>query len=205
MFELLTPGNSMVLLYLAESGAKVKKDEVIARIDGRAVQDHLDDVEAQVDQSALDIVKLKSQQAAEMEAARQAVRVAKAGVESTEQDMLALDVKSRIDQEVLKLSLEEAKATYADALRELPLVAEREHADLRILGDQPGRAGEPPQPPPGGHPALHDPLADGRRSWSSRRFSARARPRRCGRATSCGPGSLSREWSIFRACMWMPP
>jgi HlyD family secretion protein len=125
-------GNSMVLLYLAESGAKVKKDDVIARIDGRAVQDHLDDVEAQVDQSAMDIVKLESQQAAEMEAARQAVRVAKAGVDTAEQDMLSLDVKSRIDQEVLKLSLEEAKATYADALRELPLVTDREHADLRI-------------------------------------------------------------------------
>jgi HlyD family secretion protein len=125
-------GTSMVLLYLTDSGSKVKKGEVIAKIDGRAVADHLDDVEAQVNQSAMDLVKLKADQAAQTEAARQAVRVAKAGVDSAEQDMLALDVKSRIDQEVLKLSLEEAKATYADALRELPLVADREHAEMRV-------------------------------------------------------------------------
>jgi HlyD family secretion protein len=125
-------GSSMVLLYLVESGAKVSKGQVIAKIDGRAVRDHLDDVEAQVNQSAMDLIKLKAQQAAEGEAARQAVRVAKAGVDTAEQDMLALDVKSRIDQELLKLNLEEAKATYADAVRELPLVAEREHADMRI-------------------------------------------------------------------------
>jgi HlyD family secretion protein len=125
-------GMAMVLLYLADSGTKVKKGEVIARIDGRAVQDHLDDVEAQVNQSALDLIKLKSQQAAETEAARQAVRAAKAALDSARQDMLALDVKSRIDQEVLKLTLEEAQAAYTDARRELPLLAERQHADLRI-------------------------------------------------------------------------
>ncbi len=125
-------GTSMVLLYLTDSGTRVRKGEVIAKIDGRAVQDHLDDVEAQVNQSAMDLVKLAADHEAETEAARQAVRVAKAGVDTAEQDMLALDVKSRIDQEELKLSLEEAKATYADALRELPLVAEREHAEMRV-------------------------------------------------------------------------
>ncbi len=125
-------GNTMVLQYLVESGAKVGKGQVIAKIDGRAVADHLDDVEAQVDQSAMDLVKLKAQQAAATEAARQAVRVAKAGVDSARQDMLALDVRSRIDQELLKLNLEEAEATYADAVRELPLVAESQHADMRI-------------------------------------------------------------------------
>jgi RND family efflux transporter MFP subunit len=125
-------GNQMILLYLVGSGAKVKKGEVIARIDGRAVADHLDDVEAQVNQSAMDLIKLKAQQKAEMEATGQAVRVAKAGVDTAEQDMLALDVKSRIDQELLKLNLEEAKATYADALREVPLVEDREAADMRV-------------------------------------------------------------------------
>ena len=125
-------GTAMDLQYLADSGAKVKKGDVIARIDGRAVQDHLDDVEAQVNQSAMDLVKLQSQHAASMEAAQQAVRTAKAAVDSAEQDMLALDVKSRIDQEELKLNLEETKATYADAVRELPLVTESERAEMRV-------------------------------------------------------------------------
>jgi HlyD family secretion protein len=110
----------------------VKKGDVIAKIDGQAMKDHLDDVEATVNQSAMDLRKLRSQQIATREALEQSIRVARAAWDKAKQDMLTADVRSAIQREQYKLAVEEAKANYDELHGELALLAERQKAEWNI-------------------------------------------------------------------------
>jgi HlyD family secretion protein len=125
-------GRGLTLTYLAGSGGFVKEGELLAEIDGQDMKDHLDDVEAQVSQFDLDIKKKQSVQAAQMEAMLQRVRSARAELLKAKEDLKALAVKSAISQEVLKLSHEEAQAAYDEVVHELPLMEERQRADMAI-------------------------------------------------------------------------
>src|SRR5215472_10144262 len=125
-------GRGQVLVYLAPSGGFVKEGEVIAEIDGQAIKDHLDDVQATVDQSDKDLLKLRAQQQARREALEQSIRVARAGWDKAKQDVLAGPVRSAIQREQNRLAVEEAEANYREVLGELPLLDERQSAEWRI-------------------------------------------------------------------------
>src|SRR5262249_53689982 len=118
---------------LASNGSIVKEGQLLAEIDAADMKDHLDDVEAQVSQAELDIKKRQTVQLAEMEALRQRIRVAKAELLKSKEDLKALEVRSLITQEGLKLSEEEAQATYDQVLRELPLTEERQRAEMAVV------------------------------------------------------------------------
>jgi len=125
-------GSNMVLMKLAENGSMVKEGEVLAQIDGQAVKDHLDDVQATVDQSALDLRRVQAQQLSRHEAMEQQIRAAKAEWEKAQQDMKALNVKSNIQKEQLRLALEEAELNYRQLASQLPVLDERQAAEWRI-------------------------------------------------------------------------
>lgn len=125
-------GRGMVLTYLATGGSVVKEGETIAQIDAQAVRDHLDDVEAQVSQMDLEMRRLQAQYAAEREAIAQRVRVAKGNLDRAQQDVRAAATKNRIDQEILKLAVEEMQAWYDEAKRQIPLTIERQEAGTTI-------------------------------------------------------------------------
>jgi multidrug efflux pump subunit AcrA (membrane-fusion protein) len=99
MMQAPDSGRGQVLVFLAPSGGFVKEGDVVAEIDGQAVKDHLDDVQATVDQSDKDLLKLRAQQQARREALEQAVRVARAGWDKAKQDVLASPVQSAIQRE----------------------------------------------------------------------------------------------------------
>jgi RND family efflux transporter MFP subunit len=122
-------GRGLVLIYVPPFGAMVHKGDVIARIDGKAMADHLDDVEATVDQGAMDLRKLRSQQIAAREALEQSVRAARAAWDKAKQDMLALNVRSAIQREQYRLAVEEAQANYEEVRGELALLAQRQQAE----------------------------------------------------------------------------
>jgi HlyD family secretion protein len=125
-------GRGMTLTYLAASGSIVKKGDLLAEIDAQDMRDHLDDVEAQVIQADLDIKKRKTVLVAQMEAMRQRLRSARADMLKAREDLKALDVKSSISQEQLKLAAEEFKAAYDETAAEIPLTEERLQADMNI-------------------------------------------------------------------------
>jgi multidrug efflux pump subunit AcrA (membrane-fusion protein) len=125
-------GRGQVLMFLAPSGGFVKEGDVIAEIDGQAVKDHLDDVQAAVDQTDKDLLKLRAQQQARREALEQSVRVARANWDKAKQDVLASPVKSAIQREQIRLAVEEAQANYEEILGELPLLDERQAAEWRL-------------------------------------------------------------------------
>ncbi len=127
-------GRGMVLLYMPPNGSMVKEGDVVAEIDGQSAKDHVEDVLAQVRQSEMEILRLKANQAAQMESVRQRVRVTRGDLERAQQDFLAAPTKNRIDQELLKLAVEEARATYEAAAGEVELYNESQASALRISG-----------------------------------------------------------------------
>lgn len=125
-------GRGLVLISLYPMGTHVKKGQTIAQIDGQSVADHVDDLTSQVSQTDMDLRRMRAQNTAETETFQQAVRAAKGKLDQAKQDMRASEIRSGIDRELLKLSLDEAQAVYDESLRDLPLVAERQRAQLRI-------------------------------------------------------------------------
>jgi HlyD family secretion protein len=123
---------TMDLITLASNGSYVKKDEVVATIDSRSMRDHLDDVEAQVSQNEMELRKLAANQAAEIERIRQLARTARASLEQAKLNARAIPTRTAIDQELLRLALEEADVNYREAERQVALYVERQAAQRRV-------------------------------------------------------------------------
>jgi multidrug efflux pump subunit AcrA (membrane-fusion protein) len=125
-------GRALVLISLSENGAIVKEGQVVGQIDGQSVKDHLDDVDSQVSQGALDMRRLRANQQSTREAMEQQVRAAKAQWDKAAEDMKGAVVRSEIQREQLKLALEEAELTYKQTQSELALLDERQAAEWRV-------------------------------------------------------------------------
>ena len=125
-------GRGLTLIFLAESGTRVKEGQIIAQIDAQDIQDHLVDVQATVSQGQLDIARRKAQLVAQMEGLNQRLRVAKATWERAQQDARAIPVKNTITQEILRLAVEEYQEAYEEAAKQIPLTEERQLADLKL-------------------------------------------------------------------------
>jgi len=122
-------GRGLVLIFVPPFGSMVHKGDVVAKIDGQAMADHLDDVEATVNQSEMDLKKLRSQQIATRQALEQSVHNARAVWEKAQLDLQTLAVRSAIQREQFKLAEEEAKAAYEEVRGELNLLADRQAAE----------------------------------------------------------------------------
>jgi biotin carboxyl carrier protein len=125
-------GRGLTLTYLASSGTHVRKGQMIAQIDAQDIKDHLDDVEANIVQSALDIKRRKAQLIAQMEGLRQSLRMTKATLDKAIQNARATEVSNPLQQEVLKLAVDEYQEAYDEAVKQLPLMEERQLADIKL-------------------------------------------------------------------------
>ena len=101
---------SLVLLELIDSGAIVNKGDIIAKIDGQRLRENIDDMEDSVQAAIGNINKRRAQQAVDWENLQQNLRVATADLDSWKLDASAAEVRTIIDQELIKLSVEEAEA-----------------------------------------------------------------------------------------------
>jgi multidrug efflux pump subunit AcrA (membrane-fusion protein) len=123
----------LVLMKLVDTGKMVKKGELIAQIDGQAMLDHIDDVHSTVLQSEADLRKRVAEQKIEAENLQQTVRVAKAEMDKLRVDARALEVRTVIDQELIKLAAEEAEARYNQLVEEVKLKRVSQQSELKIL------------------------------------------------------------------------
>lgn len=126
-------GAAMILVQLAKSGSLVKKGELLAEIDSTNTRDHIDDVEDLVTAAAKDIVKRKAEQAVEWENLNQTLRVAKAELDKARIEAKASEVRTVVDQELLKLSVEEAAAQYKQLQEDVANKKLIHDAELKIL------------------------------------------------------------------------
>jgi HlyD family secretion protein len=125
--------STLTLIYLAKSGAIVKKGDLIAQIDAQASKDHIDDVHALVVQADGDVRKRKADQAIEEENLRQSMRLSKATLDKAKLDYGAQEIRTAIDQELLKLTIEESEARYKELVEEIKITEVSHAAEIRIL------------------------------------------------------------------------
>jgi multidrug efflux pump subunit AcrA (membrane-fusion protein) len=125
--------NSLILLKLVKSGTPVKKGDLLAQIDAQSARDHIDDEADTVHQSENDVKKRMAEQSVEWESVQQTLRVTKAELDKATKEAQASEVRTVVDQELLKLSVEEYQARYKEAGADLPFKKESFRAELRIL------------------------------------------------------------------------
>jgi RND family efflux transporter MFP subunit len=121
----------MVILRLAEPGKMVQPGDVVLEFDPQSMKDHLDDTIDGLRDRQNDVAKRKVNNELRMENLRQSLRQAKAAVDKAALDYKALDVRTDIDRELLRLALEEAQAAYKEMQSEVALTEQSLAADLR--------------------------------------------------------------------------
>jgi multidrug efflux pump subunit AcrA (membrane-fusion protein) len=126
-------GRALVLISLAKSGAVVKKGDLLAEIDPQGIKDHADDVHALVVQAEGDVRKRRADQAIERDSLRQTLTQAKAAWDKAVLDYKTTPIRMPIDQELLKLSVDEAEATYKELQQEVKIQEAKHAAEIRIL------------------------------------------------------------------------
>jgi len=123
---------SLVLMKLAKPGVRVKTGDVVAEFDPQNQLQRLDDYRDSAIQLENTVRKMMANLAAVKEAHDQQVRTAKADAEKAKLDLKTADVRSAIDAEKFKLSVEETDANYKQLLAESALVEESQRAQIRV-------------------------------------------------------------------------
>jgi multidrug efflux pump subunit AcrA (membrane-fusion protein) len=125
---------SLILLELLPSGTRVKKGDIVARIDGQSLKDHIDDTQTTVDASLSDIKKRYAEHRVDYNNLEQDVRVAESNAEKWALEAKAGEIRTVIDREILKLGEEEAAASYAQRQKDLDFKKDVHDAEVKILG-----------------------------------------------------------------------
>ncbi len=117
------PGMGMgglVLTKLAPGGSKVTAGDLVAQLDTENMLTTIDDMQAGIEQTRLDNMRQDAQQTLDWQTLEQTVRSSKAAADQATLDFKAADVKTPIEQEMLRLSMEEAEARYKQQQESLP-------------------------------------------------------------------------------------
>jgi multidrug efflux pump subunit AcrA (membrane-fusion protein) len=122
---------SLVLMKLAKPGVHVKAGEVVAEFDPQNQLQRLDDYKDAAVQQENMVKKMLANLAAVKEAHDQSVRSAKADWDKAVLDLKTADVRSAIDAEKFKLTVEENAAKYKQLVAESALVDESQRAQIR--------------------------------------------------------------------------
>jgi HlyD family secretion protein len=122
---------SLILMHLANPGIHVKSGETVAEFDPQMQAQRLDDYKDTLDQQENTVKKQLAMLAASREAHDQSVRTAKATWETALLDLKTTPIKSQIDAEKIKLSVEEAESTHKQLVYEASLVDESQRAAIR--------------------------------------------------------------------------
>ena len=122
---------SLVLMKLAKPGVHVKTGDVVAEFDPQNQLQRLDDYKDSAVQQENMVKKMLANLAAVKEAHDQSVRSAKADWDKAVLDLKTADVRSAIDAEKFKLTVEENDAKYKQLVAEASFVDESQRAQIR--------------------------------------------------------------------------
>ena len=125
--------NSLVLTKLIKAGVMVKAGQIVAEIDGQWLVDHMDDVRDQIRQAENDVLKRKAEQAVDMDQLDQTLRVAKSNWEKGKLEYKPAEIRSDVERELLKLTMDEAEARYKQQQSDVAQKQTSHTAELKIL------------------------------------------------------------------------
>lgn len=123
----------LMLTTLAPAGVLVKPGTRVADIDAQPMLDHIDDVHSTVLQAESDVIKRRAEQAIETENLQQSLRVAKSTLDKAKLEATSGEVRTSIDQELLKLAVDEAQAAYDELRTDLVFKEASQKAELSVL------------------------------------------------------------------------
>jgi HlyD family secretion protein len=127
-----SPGDfQLELTQLAKPGSHVREGDIVAVFDNENMRNRLDNDQAEVDEAEGAVKRLIADQAAQMEAHQQKIRVARAAVDTATLDLKTARVRSQIDAQKFALTLEESRATLDSLNAETPNLRIRQAAELR--------------------------------------------------------------------------
>lgn len=122
---------SLILLRLAKPGTRVKAGDIVAEFDPQMQQQRLDDYKDTLTQADAQIRASLASLFSRREQHRQQVRAAKATWERAQQDLKKKEVSAKIDQQLLELAEQEAKANYDQLNYEDDLVDQQQQSSIR--------------------------------------------------------------------------
>ena len=123
----------MVIIKVATAGSWVRKGDLIATIDGQALADHIEDLGDTIEAALADVNKRRAEQAIEMENLQQTIRVSKSAWDKAKLEYGAAEVRSDVERQLLKLTLDESEAKYKEQLSDVAQKKLAHAAELRIL------------------------------------------------------------------------
>ena len=125
-------GGSLVLTSLAPGGSVVKTGDVVAELDKEDMLTTIDDLKSNIDQSVLNLERQKAQLALDWQNLEQTLRSSKADLDRATLDYKKADVLTPIEQEILRLAMEEADAQYKQQQASLEFKKISQDAQLRM-------------------------------------------------------------------------
>jgi HlyD family secretion protein len=126
-------GNDLTLMKSAKPGSFVRKGDRVAEFDPQSLRDHIDDLTDTVQQAENDVAKKRADQEVSWETLQQSLRVAKADQDKARLEFKAAEVKTDIERELLKLSVDEAEAAYAQLRKDVDGTKVAYQAEIRML------------------------------------------------------------------------
>lgn len=123
----------MVIQKLAGAGSRVKQGDVVMQLDPQGLFDHIDDVKDNVHERENALKRKHVELELAMENLRQKERVAKATLDKANLDLKTLEVRSAIQQNVMKLAAGEAEENLRQLRAEMKLLETAQAADLRSV------------------------------------------------------------------------
>ena len=127
-------GNRPLMLErLAKPGTVAKVGQMVALIDAQSMLDHIDDVHSTVLQAESDVKKRVAEQSIEMGNVGQTVKLAESSFNKMRLDAGTAPVRTPIDQELLKLSVDESQAAYEELRADAKNKVQSQSAELEVL------------------------------------------------------------------------
>jgi HlyD family secretion protein len=123
--------SGLSLTKLVAGGIRVKAGDIVAEIDPQTYIEQLDDLDDSIAQAEADLRKKKAQQTFDWESLQQDLRSNRAEADRATLDYKAAEVKTPIEQELLRLSMDEALAAYKQSLASEGFHQTSFQADLR--------------------------------------------------------------------------
>jgi multidrug resistance efflux pump len=124
--------SGLTLKELVAGGAQVKKGDSLAVIDNTTYLENLDSAEDNLSQSQADLKRQEAQRQISVESLQQNLRSLKAAMDKAVQDYKASETKNSVDQELLKLQVDQTTAQYKQAQGSLALQQDSIAADMVI-------------------------------------------------------------------------
>jgi HlyD family secretion protein len=122
----------MNILKLAPAGAVIQEGAIVAELDAQTLRDRIDDELDNLHQRDNNIKKMKVQQELDMENLRQTLRVAQAELDKARLDFKTSEIRTPVDQELLKLMVEEAEARYKQLASDVAEKEASQRAEMRM-------------------------------------------------------------------------